>query len=387
MNQSNKHFDVIIIGAGSIGTPAAFFLAKNKIKTLVLDKYPSVGQGSSKRAIGGIRATHSDPAKIRLCLRSIDIFSTWKETYGDDIDWFKGGYTFVAYRDEEKNNLQKLLQTQQKFGLNISWLDQKEMLEVVPDLNPNGLLGGTFSPDDGSASPLLATHAFYRQAKQLGAEFHFGESVQEILIENDRVCGLKTNKAQYTCDVIINAAGPWAKQIGEMGRMVLPVTPDSHEAAITESVSHFLNPMVVDIRPTQGSSNFYFYQHLTGQIIFCITPKPNIWGFNVEETSEFLPLVAQRMLEIMPRLKNIRVRRTWRGLYPMTPDGFPIVGWSKEISGFLQAAGTCGQGFMLGPGLGELLSRFVNNQLTASDEEILPYLSPYRDFSGQELLK
>jgi sarcosine oxidase subunit beta len=107
----------------------------------------------------------------------------------------------------------------------------------------------------------------------------------------------------------------------------------------------------------------------------------------VEETSEFLPLVAQRMLEIMPRLKNIRVRRTWRGLYPMTPDGFPIVGWSKEVSGFLQAAGTCGQGFMLGPGLGELLSHFVSNQLTTQDEEILPYLSPYRDFSGQELLK
>lgn len=387
VNQPTNHYDVIIIGAGSIGAPTAFFLAQNKIKTLVLDKFPSVGQGSSKRAIGGIRATHSDPAKIRLCLRSIEIFSTWKETYGDNLDWYTGGYTFVAYRDEEKNNLKKLLHTQQKFGLNIAWLDKMELLTVVPDLNPQGLLGGTYSPEDGSASPLLATHAFYRQAKQNGAEFHFGETVQEIIVRQDRVRGVKTNKGHYSCDVIINAAGPWAKQIGEMGRMVVPVTPDSHEAAITESVAHFLNPMVVDIRPDESSSNFYFYQHLTGQIIFCITPKPNIWGYNVEETSEFLPLVAKRMLEVMPRLKNIRVRRTWRGLYPMTPDGFPIVGWSKEVIGFLQAAGTCGQGFMLGPGLGELLTRFVTNQLTAQDEEILPCLSPYRDFSGQELLK
>ncbi len=386
-SQLTTHYDVIIIGAGSIGAPTAFFLAQNGIKTLVIDQFSSVGQGSSKRAIGGIRATHSDPAKIRLCLRSIELFSTWKEIYGDDLDWYKGGYTFVAYRDEEKYNLEQLLDTQQNFGLNISWLDQKELLEVVPDLNPNGLLGGTYSPDDGSASPLLATHAFYRQAKQMGAEFHFGESVKEIIINQDRISGVKTNKAQYACDVIINAAGPWAKQIGEMGRMVVPVNPDSHEAAITESVAHFLNPMVVDIRPTEGSSNFYFYQHLTGQIIFCITPKPNIWGFDVEETSEFLPLVAKRMLEVMPRLKNIRVRRTWRGLYPMTPDGFPIVGWSKEVSGFLQAAGTCGQGFMLGPGLGELLTRFITNQLTPQDQEILPYISPYRDFSGQELLK
>jgi len=70
------------------------------------------------------------------------------------------------------------------------------------------------------------------------------------------------------------------------------------------------------------------------------------------------------MIEIMPRLKNIRVRRTWRGLYPMTPDGFPIIGWSQEVNGFLQAAGMCGQGFMLGPGVAELLARMVTNELT-----------------------
>ena len=68
------HYDVIIIGAGSVGAPTAFYLAKVGLKPLVLDKFPSVGQGSSKRAIGGIRATHSDPAKIRLCLRSLEIF-------------------------------------------------------------------------------------------------------------------------------------------------------------------------------------------------------------------------------------------------------------------------------------------------------------------------
>ena len=83
------HYDVIVIGAGSIGAPAAFYLANSGLKTLVLDKYPSVGQGSSKRAIGGIRATHSDPAKIKICLNSIQIFSTWKEKYGEDIDWQK----------------------------------------------------------------------------------------------------------------------------------------------------------------------------------------------------------------------------------------------------------------------------------------------------------
>ncbi len=382
-----QHFDVIIIGAGSIGAPTAFFFAKAGFKVLVIDKLPSVGQGSSKRAIGGIRATHSDPAKIRLCLRSLEVFSTWKETYGDDIDWVKGGYTFVAYDEKEERILKDLALHQKAFGLNINWLNKDEFMEIVPDINPQGLLGGTYSPEDGSASPLLATHAFYRRAIELGAIFHFNETVQEVILQNGKVAAIRTNLGTYGSDVVINAAGPWAKEVAGIAQIEIPVNPDSHEAAITESVAPFLKPMVVDIRQRPGSSNFYFYQHSTGQIIFCITPSPNIWGFNVEATSEFLPMVAKRMLEVMPRLKNIRVRRTWRGLYPMTPDGFPIIGWDKNILGFLQAAGTCGQGFMLGPGVGELLVRFVNNSLTTEDHDILPYLSPERDFSGQELLK
>lgn len=387
MNSNIDKFDVIIIGAGSIGAPTAFYLAKSGLNVLVIDQFPSVGQGSSKRAIGGIRATHSDPAKIQLCIRSIEIFSTWKEIYGDEIDWYKGGYVFVAYRDQEEKSLKTLLETQKQLGLQIDWLDKQQLLEVAPDLNKQELIGGTYSPEDGSASPLLATHAFYNHAQKLGAVFHFSESIEEIIIHNGKIKGVKTTKSTYFADIVINAAGPWAGQIGSLAGINIPVNPDSHEAAITESVSRFLNPMIVDIRPYEGSSNFYFYQHSTGQIIFCITPRPSIWGFSVEETSDFLPLVAKRMIDVMPRLRNLRVRRTWRGLYPMTPDGNPILGWSNEIEGFFISAGTCGQGFMLGPGMGELIARTIMKTTTANDRDILNSLSPYRNFSGHELLK
>ncbi len=381
------HYDVIIIGAGSVGTPAAFSLAEARVRTLVIDERPSVGQGSNKTAIGGIRATHSDPAKIRLSLHSIEVFSTWKERYGEEIEWYKGGYSFVAYREREEKILKDLLAVQHSYGLNIHWLDKDALLEVIPDLNPNGLIGGTHSPDDGNASPLLAIHAFYRHAKRLGTEFHFNETVTGIAIKGGRVRGVKTDKGEYGADVVINAAGPWARAVGQMVGLDVPVRPDSHEAAVTEAVARFLDPMVVDIRPAVGSTNYYFYQHYTGQIMFCITPSPNIWGKDTRETSIFLPMVARRMVDLMPCLKNLRVRRAWRGLYPMTPDGFPIVGWSKEANGFLLAVGTCGQGFMLGPGLGELLARLVTDTLEPEDHEVLAHLSPYREFAGQEQLK
>ncbi|MDR3576168.1 MAG: FAD-dependent oxidoreductase [Anaerolineaceae bacterium] len=380
----NKLYDVIVIGSGSIGTPTAMSLAQAGFRTLVVDAAASVGQGANKRAIGGIRATFSDMAKIRLCLRSLEVFSTWREQYGDDIEWVKGGYVFMAYREQEENSLKSLVQLQQSLGLNIAWLDSAGLLEIVPDLNPKDLRGGTFSPDDGNASPLLAQHAFFDHAMEYGAEFRFNEPVAEMKVENGKVVGLKTSQGEYYADVIINAAGSQARPLAQMVGIDLPVYPDSHEAGITEPVARFLNPMIVDIRPAPGSSNYYFYQHATGQIVFCITPQPNLWGEDVRETSTFLPMVTRRMVDVMPKLKNIRVRRTWRGLYPMTPDGFPIVGWSKEVEGYLLAAGMCGQGFMLGPGIAELVTRLVENCQNSSDEEILTQLSPYRQFQGQQ---
>ena len=94
------------------------------------------------------------------------------------------------------------------------------------------------------------------------------------------------------------------------------------------------------------------------------------------------------MVGLMPKLLNLRVRRTWRGLYPMSPDGSPLVGWSEEIEGYLMAIGMCGQGFMLGPGLGELLARMVTQEeLSTDDQEILAILSPHRAFQREEALK
>lgn len=381
-----KSFDAIVIGAGSVGTPAAMSLAEAGLKVLVVDRCPSPGQGSNKRAIGGLRATHSDPAKIRLCLRSLEIFATWKDRHGDDIEWCKGGYSYVAYRPEEERTLKELLTVQKASGLNVDWLDAPGLLEVIPDLNRDGLVGGTFSPDDGNASPLLSLHAFYGRARKLGAVFCFNEQVTGLIMSGGRAAGVRTDKGDYGAPVVVNAAGPWGAEVAAMAGMDVPVRPDSHEGAVTEAVARFLGPMVVDIRPVAGSANYYFYQHATGQVIFCITPSPSLWGTDIRETSSFLPMVASRMVDLIPRLRNLRVRRTWRGLYPMTPDGFPIVGWAREFEGYLLAVGMCGQGFMLGPGLGELIARIIQGTTTEDDRETLTYLSPYREFKGQEKL-
>ena len=382
-----KTSEVIIVGAGSVGVPTAMALGELGIKARVIDMHPSPGQGENKHAIGGIRATHSDPGKILTCSRSLEIFTSWQKLYGDNIEWLKGGYAFPVYRKTDETMLKKLLPAQKKYGLNIDYLGPEEIQQVIPGINPQRLRGGTFSPDDGSISPLLTVNAFYRRALDLGVAFHFKERVSKIQVKDGRVIGVETDQTRYAAPVVVDAAGPFSTELGRTVGVDIPVVPDSHESAITEPVKPFFRCMVVDIRPGPGSKNFYFYQNLHGQVIFCMTPDPPIIGTAKGETSVFLPQVCARIVHLLPRLKNLRVRRTWRGLYPMTPDGSPVVGWNRQVNGLLHATGMCGQGLMLGPGTGEMVARMIADQTTDDDQMVLEEFSPYRKFVGEEALK
>jgi len=382
-----KSYDLIIIGSGSIGVPVAFEFAKNGQSILVIDSLASPGQGQDKKAIGGIRATHSDKGKIVVSQRSIAIFSTWKEMVGDDIQWKSNGYSFPAYTKEDETTLKDLMKIQKSYGLNIDWLLPEEYRKLNPGINMKGLRGSTYSRKDGSASPLIFINSCHFKAIEYGAEFIFNETVTGFHIEKNMIASVRTNKGEYHSANVLNAAGVYARDISQMAGIEVLVDPDCHEAGITEPVKPFMGPMVVDMRAEPGSKNFYFYQSTEGQVIFCLTPDPPILGTDSRSTSEFLPMVAKRMIKIMPMLANLKVRRTWRGQYPNSPDGFPIVGKMKELDNFYQAVGMCGQGFMLGPGMGELIYRLITESYNSDDPETLKSFDPYRDFKGKELFK
>ncbi|MBU0710860.1 FAD-binding oxidoreductase [bacterium] len=379
------NYDVIIIGAGSIGVPLSFYLSQKGLSVLVLETLQSAGRGQNRAAIGGIRATHSDPAKIIICRRTIDIVSRIEEEYGYDVHWISGGYLFPVYTEKDEVNLKNLLEFQKQYELNINWIGIDEIEELVPGINTEKLRGGTYSPEDGSASPLKLIDAFYMLAQQQGVDFHFNEAVTGFETAGSRIASVNTDQEKYSAGLIVDAAGAHSRELGAFLNLDIPVYPDSHEAGITEPVQRFFEPMIVDIRPEAGSANYYFYQNAEGQVVFCITPDPKIPGTDCDNTSVFLPQVVKRMVHLYPRLRNLRVRRTWRGLYPMTPDGFPIVGFAKEYINLLLTTGMCGQGFMIGPGLGEILSEIIVDNNTEY-KDILKQLSLYRSFSGEEIL-
>jgi sarcosine oxidase subunit beta len=381
-----KTYDVVIAGAGSVGLPLSYYCAKRGLKVLVVDKEASWGRGQNRAAIGGIRATFSDPAKISICTESLAIASSFEEEHGLDIEWRKGGYLFVAYDEEREAAFRDLLGRQRASGLDIAWIGPDRVAELAPGIGGEGLRGGTFSPGDGYASPLKASVAFHKLALEAGAEFRFGEEVTGLDLEGARVRRMRTSGGAYEAGLFVDAAGAQAAEIAAMAGVSIPVRPDCHEAGVTEAVERFLEPMLVDIRSDDESGNYYFYQTNTGQVVFCITPRPQVWGTDIDSTSSFLPLCARRMLELYPRLAGLKVRRTWRGMYPMTPDGQPIVGYARSPENLLFAVGMCGQGFMLGLGLGKILAEVISGGAGAHDF-ILEQLSPYREFEGMEMLE
>lgn len=380
-----SRYDVVVVGAGSVGTPLAWDLSSRGMRVGVFDPRPSAGRGENRAAIGGIRATHSQMAKASLCLESIEVFSSWSDRTGDDIEWKRGGYLFVAHREEDEQALRAVLATQRAMGLLVDWIDATRVSELVPGIDPRCLRGGTHSPGDGSASPLKAIHSFRVHAEASGAQFHFGEAVTSISVRGGRVRAVLTPRGHYEATVVVNAAGSAARAIGSMVRVDLPVTVEGHEAGITDAVAPFLDPLVVDLRPERGSRNLYFYQNTLGQVLFCLTPDPPQPGDDRRSTSSFLPLVSRRLVTLLPRLRHLRVRRVWRGLYPVTPDGSPLLGPAGP-DGFVVAAGMCGQGFMLGPGVARTIGRVLDGTANDGDRRVVAALDPQRAFAEEEVL-
>ena len=384
MSNEKNTYDVIVVGAGSVGTPTAMLLAAENLRVLLLESTAAPGQGQNKAAIGGVRATHSDPAKILLCKKSLEIFTTWKERTGVDIGWKPGGYCFPVYSEALKAQLQSFLPIQKHYGLDIDWLGAEDIAQVVPGIERRGLLGGTLSPGDGQVSPMKAAVAFQREAQRLGVELHVKEPVVGYVVRAGRIEGVRTEKNLYFAPRVVIAVGADAFAHGRMLGTHFPVIPDSHEAGISAPVEPFLPPLVVDMHegPEGKTANFYFGQVHSGQIIFCYTPKKPFVGHDRENLSEFLPVLASRLVALIPRMRHLLIRRTWRGLYPMTPDGRPIVDWVPGVEGALAAVGMCGQGFMLGPGVATQLTSMILGRDGLLPPDILSTLSLARNFGA-----
>ncbi|MBN2415128.1 FAD-binding oxidoreductase [bacterium] len=352
-----KSYDAIIIGGGIIGTATGYYLSKQGLTVLLLEK-DYLTAGSTGRCITGIRQQFSTPATIKTAMRSVALFSRMEEELGRDVEWTNSGYIFLAHDEQKVETFKKTVALQKQFGLDVDYLSAEECKKIVPMLNIDGLLGGTWCPSDGQASPFFVVQAYAENMVKNGCEIIRGDEVTGITVKSGRVESVTTaSGAVYGAPMIVNAAGPWAREVGRMAGVELEVEPERHEALITEGVAYMNIPMLVDYRKEGG----YFVQRTTGQFIGCYTPEHQVKGRDTGSTLEFIAEMARRMCRLIPALEDVAILRQWSGSYSMTPDGSPIVD-ETSVAGFFCSVGMSGHGFMLGPALGESLAGYMVNK-------------------------
>jgi sarcosine oxidase subunit beta len=377
--------DVVIIGAGSAGLPLAYYLGSLHTDVLVIEKNPSPGQGENKAAIGGVRASHSEPVKILAAKRSIEILKEMEKEH--DIEFKKGGYLFLARDETTLGALKRTGDILQRFGVFSSILKPEDLGQVVSGINRSLYKGGLFSPDDINVSPLKTAYRFYLKARDRGVRFQFDEQVTGFESRGNRVLSVKTKKREYSAASFVLANGAGVAETGRMLGIEVPVHPDSHEAGISALYRQAIGPMIVDTSPDgdRVSRTFYFTQNGAGALIFCYTPYSSLYGTHT--TSQFGTAIARRIIETIPALGNVYVRRTWRGYYPNTPDGVPIADRAGAYENLYILGGMCGQGVMLGPGLAESFARFVVFSSPLLPDEYWKTLSFNRAYDSEELLR
>ncbi len=372
-------FDAVIIGGGIVGLSIGYHLTRKGQKVIVIEK-KYTGSGSTGRCIGGIRMQFSTEASIRLMQESMAHFKKMEEDFGFSVEFLAGGYLFLAHSDEKLRAFREVMKIQKKLGLNVRDITPEECEKLVPGINTEGLKGGVYSPDDGQAYPFKVLRGYINGIRQNGSVVRIFSEVTGIKFSDGSVSGVELGNGEIIeSPVVVNAAGPWAAEVGKMAGVDLPIFPEEHEALISDRYDHLFDPMVVDYRP----DGCYFQQMATGQIIGCYTPVPNKPGKQTSSSSEFLLEMSKRTSRLIPKLNDLNVIRHWGGSYSMTPDGSPIID-RTGVKGFYIAAGMSGHGFMFGPAIGKFLAQIIT-------EGTYPYewdeFKLDRNFSRQEIMK
>jgi sarcosine oxidase, subunit beta len=348
--------DYLIIGAGISGVSIAYNLAKKGVKNIhVVDK-GYFTNGSTGRCGAGVRTQWATEMNCILALKSIEFFEKAKEIleYPGDVEFKQDGYLILASNQKEHEQFTKNVKLQNSLGIPSVQLTKQEALKIVPHLNPDSFYSATFCKKDGHLSPFKMTEAYYLAAKKLGVTFSFFEEVLKIEVSNQTIKKVITNKDEYETSCVINAAGPYAGDIGKMAGVIIPVYPENHEILVTEPIERMQGPMVISF-----SKNIYCQQVPHGAFIMGRS-DPNVErNHSVESTWQFLDHMSKTLCDIMPVVGNLRVIRQWGGSYNMSPDRQPILSDTKALKGFYMACGFSGHGFMFAPMTGILMSELI----------------------------
>jgi sarcosine oxidase subunit beta len=350
----DERADVVVVGGGAMGASVAFHLTRLGIEDVVLLERDTLAAGSTSKSAGGIRGQFADELNIRIAQRSIAEFAAFEGLTGAEIDYEQSGYLFLLDREEDLERFRAALALQQSLGVPSRELSVAEALELVPQLDPDGLVGATWCPTDGRATPEAVVAGYAEAARRAGARVRQGEPVERIEVREGRIEAVVTPKARIVTDTVVCAAGVWTRDVGALAGVEIPVEGQRRHMWYTPERGGLPAPLPLVVDFTTS-----FYVHGEG---------PGVAFGGREESLED---VAEHAVRRLPMLVELPIRSTWWGYYEMSPDHNAIVGEAAEPSRFLYATGFSGHGFQQAPAVGEHLAELVAGRAPTLD------LSPF----------
>ncbi len=375
--------NILIIGAGISGVSIAYNLAKKGVKDIYVVDKGYFTNGATGRCGAGVRQQWATEMNCKLAKMSIEFFENAKTTleYEGDLEFKQEGYLILATTNEEHEQFKKNVVLQNKLGIPSKQLSTDEALKIVPYLNPNSFVSATFCRTDGHLNPFKLTEAYYLAAKKLGVHFSFFEEATEIKTKNNKIVEVVTTKDTYQTEIVVNASGGYAKEIGDLAGIDIPVYSENHEILATEPVEKLQGPMVMSF-----SKNIYCQQVPHGSFLIGRGNPEAVKGHDIESSWQFLDEMSKTVIDILPLLGNLRVIRQWGGSYNMSPDRQPIISDTDQLKGFYIACGFSGHGFMFAPMTGILITQMILNEKIAIDMSFL-HLNRFKNNDTKQIEK
>ncbi len=359
--------DAVIVGGGIMGCALAYQLAKRDVDVLLLERQ-TLGSQSTGKCAGGVRQQFSMEANVRLQRLSVRLFEDFEAETGHPADFRQLGYLFVLTLPQQVEDFRQNMEMWHRAGLTEArWIDPAEAARMVPVLNVDDVLGCTFCPTDGIASPADVTSGYASAARRRGARLNEGVEVLGVDVAQGRVQGVRTSAGDVATRVVFNCAGAWSSSIGRMAGLEIPVLPYRRHIAVTATFPAVprSSPMTVDFQ-----SSLYFHPEGDG-VLIGMSDRAEGPGYTTDVSWEFLEKMFEQAARRAPALAGAGIKTTWAGLYESTPDHQAILGPVPELEGFWVAAGFSGHGFMQAPAAALLLAQLLLD--ATSEIDISPF--------------
>ena len=355
---------VVVIGGGVGGCSILYWLARMGWTDAVLVERSELTSGSTFHSAGLVGQLRGSLELTQMMMNSVDLYRTLGEEVGLETGWREVGSLRLASSREHMEELKRQAAWAETFGLPLHLVSAHEAQAMFPPMSTEGVLGAAFLPSDGYVDPSQLTLALARGARQRGAQILTSTRVTGVRVEANRVRAVETDRGTIECDVVVNAGGIYAHEIGLLAGVHVPLVPMAHQYVITKP-----SGLPRDMPTLRDPARLvYFRGESGGLVVGGYERNPAVWGFDgipsdfnsqllEPDWDRFAPLFEAATSRV-PELADAEIVTMINGPEAFTPDGEFILGESA-VRGFWVAAGFCAHGIAGSGGMGRMMAEWI----------------------------